>query len=151
MKKKIIKQAFFGSIMVIIITILVVFYLTNLDFANEMYFKCLDAKTNDISFENIYSDSYEVIKDCESVKSNSFFKKSEYDDCIKNETIKMGNSLDTYIEYLYGGYNKGNGCSGYYQCKPYEYFLKLYNDENEAFLSASRKRDNKCLSNIVKK
>ena len=132
MKKRIIKRAIFGSILVIIVIVLIVTYLTNLDFANEMYFKCLDSKTSSISLENLYSDSYEVIKDCEIVKSNSFFRKTDYNDCIKSETIKIGNSFEEYIEYLHGGYNTENGCTGYQNCKPYESFAKLYKDDNAA-------------------
>lgn len=135
---------------IIVIILLLTNFITNFDFSNQIYFKCLDIKTSSISIDSLYSDSYDVTKECNSVKSKAFFKKNEYDKCIKDETVKIGNTFKEYIEYMHGGYNKENGCTGYANCKPYEYFASQYKNEDEALIQANKIKESKCIYNLLK-
>lgn len=145
------------SIVIIIVIIgsiiflsLISFYIKNLDFANEIYAKCLDTKNSSIRIDNLYGDSYKVLQDCNKVRSKAFFFKESYEKCIKEEKSKMGFTFEDYIKYIYGGYNTQDGCTGYYLCKPYEEYAKLYEDENKAYLSAYSKMETKCLNELIK-
>lgn len=134
----------------ILLSFLIKSYREKQDFANKIYAKCLDMKSSNISLNSLYSDSYDMLKNCESIKNNAFHNKDNYEVCIHKETVKMGTTMKEYINYIWGGYNTDNGCSGYYLCKPYEEYARLYKDEDEAMMDAYHKKERTCINELLK-